>query len=1168
MKMKRIITLLLALVMAATALPVISVSAADDKITLDVGESLALDQISGSTIVTAEPDGNKYLHVQKIDYNAGEGISIKFEPATVGGTNIKNYYIRFKARVTNEEMNGVPSDERFVRLGTKSNVASPMMYDASGNPLINPSNGKNIYASTYPTAASTHKLSDGWSPSGYEKGKTVGDGGWTYYDGTPIAMELTNTSKAGEFTLFINPSGKVDTKLYAYNYANQAEYDNDPDKLLKGRWRNDHDVAVPIDFDDIQIGYFTDDRNLTKATGTFGDAFTAANGFVVYTTIDFEDGTLTGKDASGNTVATVSAWNNKNGKYRDVDGAISVALNTEDDYLRVTDMTAATSGVIEFDKPLDTGIYTLSGDFRLVYFQNTGRRFRIPNSTYETFDEGIHEATVTVFDDSGNTLGTFEINPWWDKDEVTLTLKQPINGLKLTITENGITEGDYTDYENAVDIMNLSLTLAESFNKEVAVGGGLMSGIKMYSTDSVRIETTDRTNSYLHIGNRNYARANDGVLFNTTATLEENVGYTITFRARQPLDSDNLVAISLKPLKGGQAVFSMVGKEYAQGHKDMAQDGLHCLYGWVSELHSAYGNSIADDGWYTYQLYFRPAETIENVQFALFTTYLVGASYSQYRREEGSSWKNMVNPIDVDDFIIYKGETVATGTKIYEIDFEDGIPASFQSAFGASVSATANDISLEGGEYYSIIGENGASPKMLLSDFADLDIGKYSISFEARIGAYDGEIDYDHNSASIVFKSMLKNRLDPTADLVPGGTSSQTITAEWTKITYEFYVKNSSELEQLAISFEALGEGYTDLLNRIDYRNFEMTHIPTEAPDIPYPGVLMLILKKRQNEKGDGNYLSDILSEEHLQYWDANGQVLEAKTEGEINYLAASGIKNNYSGFVYANGKTLKAGTYLFRADVRTSTPGEDTQLRITLGNITKKVRCDNEWVTFETVFDLTEETAVWLRFRGGPLAFYRQSFDIANVSLINLDELERGQTITVGGNLYPAGSFDDPTARYEWNGNASENNGWGAIEATRKTDGEGNGYVLVSNRAVNYQNLDLNTGVRVEKGRTYTIKYRIRTADHRSDSGMRVSATAGSTWYKLKVEGEGADDPTSSWYNSYTINGRWKEVTSQYVAESDGTLKIRFSGDTSANSVHNLEIDDIQVYLIFKGTN
>ncbi len=1171
MKMKRIITLLLALVMAATALPMVSVSAAEEeRLTLNVGDSLALDEISGSTPIAAEADGNKYLQVQKMDYNGGEGINVTINPLTVGNKTYKYYYIRFKVRVTNEEYDGESPSDRYFRLAAGTNTK--------------------LGAYAYQITTNGTHFTKSWKVSGFtKKPNVVGDGGWTGGDGNPLYAALTDTSKAGTFAMNINGGAAVDNPStpeveYAYVYETLADYNADPDKLLRGRWRTDHDTAIPFEIDDIEIGYFTDDRTPESVyssinTKDFNASFTEANGFRIYTTIDFEDGTLSGKDANGNVAATVSANNAMAGTYRDVDGIISVAVNTEGDYLRVADMTSADSGKVTFDKPLDTGIYTLSGDFRLLYFQNSGRRFKIGKTTYNVFDEGVHEATVTVTDTNGNNLGSFEINPWWDKDELTFALKEPADGIKLTITEIGITEGDHTEYENTVDIKNLKLTLDESFSKDVEVGGGLIDGINMYSTDSTRIVTDDRDNHYLHIGDRNFAKGNDGVYFKTNATLEAGKLYTVTFRARQPVNSDNVVAISLRPLRNNDTVYSTTDRYLALAHPEMQNDGIHCFYNYSGEVHSASNFAITSGEWYTYKLFVRPKEIVENVEFILYTSYLSGPPIEKYRRPNGSSWTNMVNPIEIDDFTIYDSETVEAGKELFVLDFEDGDISSCKSVFGpgnsspggATPSTLANTLSIESGSYTSIIGENGGIPKMVLSGFPSLAIGKYSISFDVRLGAYDGNIDYDHNTANIVLKSFLENLNNPEADLVQGSVTKKQIGAEWTKITYDFYVRSSSDLEKLEIGFEALGEGYINMLNRIDYRNLSMCHIPAFTPDIPFNGALMLLIKKRFNERGDGNYLPGILNEENLQYWNANGQTLELKSEGEgeeqFSYLAASDIKNNYSGFVYANGKTLKAGTYLLRADLRTSVEGEDTQLRITLGNVTKKIRVANEWVTFESVFDITEETPVWLRFRGGPLAFYRQSFDIANLTLINLDELERGQTVTVGGNLFPAGDFEDPTVRFEWNGGANEKYGWDAIVATQQTDIEDNGFILVTIRAVNHQSLDLTTGVRVEKGRTYTISYRIRTADHRSDSGMRVYAGTGTTpSYKLKVDGEGAEDPASSWYNSYAINGRWKEVTSTYVAESDGILKLRFSGDTSATSIHDLEIDDIKVYLIFKG--
>ncbi len=1176
--MKRIITLLLALVMAATAVPMISVAAAEDeRLTLNVGESLALDEISGSTAIAAEANGNKYMQVQKMDYNGGEGIKLTINPLTVDGTTYKYYYIRFKVRNTNEEYDGLVPEDRYLRLSTSGGTNAT------------------IGAYAYQITTNAKHFTKTWQSSGFTKqANVIGDGGWTGGYGNPIYMALTNTANPGAVTLNINAGAKV-SEDYSYVYANLAAYEADSERDSRGRWRTDHDTAIPFEIDDIEIGYFIDDRTPesvydNRVTSNFAANFTEAKGFRIYTTIDFEDGTLSGKDANGNIAATVSANNATStiSAFSDIDGMLSLAVNTENDYLRVLDMTAADSGKVTFDKPLDTGIYTLSGDFRLLYYQNSGQRLKVGNTTASFHDKGIHEATITVTDTNGNNLGSFVINPWWDKDEITFALKEPADGIKLTMTQNGITEANNTLYENTVDVMNLKLTLGESFSKELPVAGGLLPGLKMYSTDSTRIVTDDRNNTYLHIGERNYMKGNDGVFLNTGVKLEALTEYTIAVKARQSVGciGTDLVAINVMPLSGTTHISGYrdlndltAAVTWTRTHKDMPYPSAvnyDSYHGHVK--HSGYGYAVVPGDWETYLFSYIPSEDINSFNMSIHTSYASGAPVDLSRWYTGATLSNgtlqsinKVNPIDIDDIVIYKSASATPGTEIYEWDFENGMPTAASSAFAQTANATANTLTLESGDYYSIIGENGGIPQMTISGFDGFENGKYSISFDVRIGAYDGDIDKDHNTANITLKSFRESKADPTAELIEGSVTKQTISAEWTTITYEFNVKSTSELEKLVIGFEALGEGYLADLNRIDYRNFSMTQIPTEISDIPYNGILMLMLRKRFNEKGDGNYLSGALTEENLQYWTKHDQTLEVKTAGEgeeqITYLAASDIKNNYSGYIYENGKTLTPGTYLLRVDLRTSTPGEDTQLRISLGDSTKKIRFGNEWVTFESVFDIEEETALWLRFRGGPLAFYRQSFDIANLTLINLDELERGQTVVVGGNLFPTGDFEDPTATYKWNGGANETQGWGPIQATRTTDSEGNGYILVSDRAVNHQNLDLDTGIRVEKGRVYTINYRIRTADHRSDSGMRVSATAGSSWYKLKVEGEGADDYASSWYNSYAINGRWKEVSSQYVAESDGTLKLRFSGDTSAKSIHDLEIDDIEVYLVFKGT-
>lgn len=1148
---KRIFTFLLALVMAVSCMPIISVAAEEEVelLEMQVGESLTLNTISGSELIAAEENGNKFMQVKKMDYNGGEGFTVKINPVTVGNKTIKNYYVRFKLRATNEEYNNEACEERYIRLGTVSNVTA---------------------FNTHPT--NKNHFSTEWKSSGFEKTTVVGAGGWTNSGGDPICLTLSNSTSAGEFSLFINAGSKVSAD-YLYAYANQAAHDADPDNMTRGRWRTDHDVTIPVEIDDIQIGYFTDDHAPVKATGNFNDAYTEEKGFVIYTTIDFEDGTLVGKDANGNVAASVSPHNDKGSK--DVDGTIELGVQTEADYNRVLDATTDDSGVVSFDNPVAAGIYTLSGEFRLAYFQNSGRRLKIGSNTYGIFDSGVHSGTIMVTNQDDDVIASFEIGPWWTNSEITFAAREPIESLKFTLVENGITEGDNTDYENTVDIKGLTLTMAESFTKTVAVGGDVIDSLDMYSTASYSTVTDDEGNTFLHIGNRDYTLGADGVRITTTATLEKHQMYTITFRARQPLNSSDFVPISVMPLKGGSSLYRVYldtasgeikyalesnGSKiaaYALGHKDMGQDNAHCFYYWRSEQHSAHGNSIPSDGWFTYTLHFRPEETINNAQFAMFSTYINGLASAEYKAPNG---KNRVNPIDIDDLIIYKGENVASGEEIYREDFENKDIATYQSTAAYSVRPGTNKLSFDNGAYDTIVDDSSAA-SMILSGFDALPAGKYQLSVDVRLGAYDGELPYDKNVASFKMKPYLINpKLDNPKATLTGGKSVQ-LGGEWTTVTYSFQIRDDRVLEQLVLSLDSYGEGYVADVSRLDFRNFEITPYSLEISTPPFNAALMLVLRRKQIEKGDGNLMRGAISEDKLGNWETNGQTLEVKTEGETTYLAASNIKNNYSGFTYTDDKVLQPGTYLFKFKVRTAVEGEDTQLRITFCGNESKIRCGNEWVEFETVIDITEETPISFRFRGGPLAFYRQDVDIAELQLFDLRDLAGGKPLIIGENLFPTGNFEDPTASYLWNGNPNLANGWPGITVEKNSE-EGNTFVTAGNRSVNHQALDLDTGVIVEAGRTYNIRFRIRV-NHGRNSGMRCSASAGGTWYKLQVEKNGADYSDSG-YNVFSITNQWLDVSTTYVAETDGSLKIRFSGDTSAKSVQDLDIDDIEVYLMF----
>ena len=125
-------------------------------------------------------------------------------------------------------------------------------------------------------------------------------------------------------------------------------------------------------------------------------------------------------------------------------------------------------------------------------------------------------------------------------------------------------------------------------------------------------------------------------------------------------------------------------------------------------------------------------------------------------------------------------------------------------------------------------------------------------------------------------------------------------------------------------------------------------------------------------------------SEADAANWSANGQKLEAKIEGDIEYLAASGITVNYVGFTYKPGVTLQPGEYKFSCKVRTSVKGDTTSLRVVNGidNTQNFATVVGDWTEITFNFNVSSASEFSFKICGGMQAECIQPYDISDINL------------------------------------------------------------------------------------------------------------------------------------------------------------------------------------------
>ncbi len=519
----------------------------------------------------------------------------------------------------------------------------------------------------------------------------------------------------------------------------------------------------------------------------------AEGGEVEVAFFDFEDGALTKNGV------TLTACENVNG-YAQFDGATAIEIREEKHYYRVADLSGDNAGAMSFDPALDPAVYTISGEFRMPYFQNTG--------TGRLYDEGIHTATVTVT--NGDTeIGTFDISPYWNKVELPFSALTPIDSLKFTVASSGITDTNDTAaaYKNGIDVIDLKVEKTRSFDGAV-VSEGFVTSLDTYTTDD--LNTVTSADGYLHIYNRDVSATQNksGIGFVLEETLNQGETYTINFRARQPLASAHLTPLNLQITKNGVAYATAAPSNPSLYYTElfatipMTNDGVHYF--------DRRGVAVAE-GWFDYTMIFTPRDgDIENPEFILYSEFC-GGTQEAFRYESGGMWHNALNPIDIDWIEILDGN----GDSVLRDDFNGTLNSRYVSTDLLTLNAGSAKLIIAEDEHTSIMAKEGA-PTLKLSGFdvPELVPGKYALTFDARLGYYEASLGTEGSVASL---DMAITNSDTTT-----AAKKTEINTEWSTITYSFFVTDTCKPSEIAITLSGI-DGGVENLKRFDFKNFAVT---------------------------------------------------------------------------------------------------------------------------------------------------------------------------------------------------------------------------------------------------------------------------------------------------------------------------------------------------------
>jgi len=728
----------------------------------ELGDDLlsGITPTSAQTVSTTDiKDGNRYLHLYdrkaKDINNAAvtSGLGYKYNGTLNAGTV---YYVAFDVRMSSECITSAESSSNDVKMFHRASVNFKVedIVDRGGTAF-----GSNDAHSPYalvPTDRLRTDTSYTFKTSENKLGSTRSSGGyWNLVPGTAWTM----------LELAVVPAADVTNPIFAI-YRNPARAD------------------VPIDVDNFKLFYYKDG----ETTPTYLEKEDFEAGSTKELLALREDVNATTEDVRVGKFFTTNTYNGNT-----TSGTLTLAKEYDHYELAAPDLLEASATYsLGEGVTLEDGVYTLSGDVRMDYFD-----------IFHTDEDNVSKVTVTAkVGGKDVTLGTDILTSEWTnltgyKLYITPDTADLLTEITLTFTDESARDNKKFNFSN----IRLTKT-AGADSADIPDYSNLMNfGAASYSDEAYTVNVEDG-NSYIHLYDRkithptNGSAISAGWVWRSNSKLSADTVYYISFDVRQSVGGITAAETASQDkancyhqLRVGNLTLTDISQK---GHTT-AFDGVHPTptnrllddTGYTfkhtdNELATSFAgagfwNLIIPHEWTYAEFAFVPTETVS--KDSVFAFYRNGGDYREV-------------PMDIDNFRIwYYKSGSSTPTYLYNEDFEGGERGSYITDYTGTgtrdkfitSNATSNvpyaaglDLAREY-DYTKIAAADGnATVTYDFGEGIDLTSGVYVFDSDARLDYCDPNTPFvagEDNKAAYTVKA--------TIDGAEKVISDNIITPEW-----------------------------------------------------------------------------------------------------------------------------------------------------------------------------------------------------------------------------------------------------------------------------------------------------------------------------------------------------------------------------------------------------
>ncbi len=277
----------------------------------------------------------------------------------------------------------------------------------------------------------------------------------------------------------------------------------------------------------------------------------------------------------------------------------------------------------------------------------------------------------------------------------------------------------------------------------------------------------------------------------------------------------------------------------------------------------------------------------------------------------------------------------------------------------------------------------------------NMDTFVYSYGYELEPGTY--------NLTGLIRTTAKGQTSRSRIAIASTNVADVSYTTEWTKIDVTFDINDST-----AFTFKVYGgpwEGYTQPYQLANLVLIDVNETPENEHILPWEEGTVTpeepedpeVVEPEEPEEEvvlaavEGSLAPDVYNDVGGDKWDLGlekyEQTLTVKSQGGNLYLAMRNVAektDDGSGFTYNTGITLEPGTYTLECDVRTAAKGEVAMVRTFVnGAVLKLDWISNEWTAFDSTFVVTEATELVIHFAGGTDVSFIKDFDVSGIKVV-----------------------------------------------------------------------------------------------------------------------------------------------------------------------------------------